>query len=192
MTLFEYVSIATSLILSFSLARTFSNLAPIFASGRRYWVHSIWVLGLLVYHVSLFWQLWLYQGVEDWTLFKFVLLLLGPIVLLIGVSLLVPVETVSDYRSYFESIRKQFYSVLIVIQLQPIALPFLLFDVPFALHPLVLGGLISALAAGVGLVAQRSLVDAILVCFFTIGVVGGLFTINDHEAMMESMQLLLQ
>ena len=32
MTLFEIISIATSLILSFSLARTLTNLAPIFAT----------------------------------------------------------------------------------------------------------------------------------------------------------------
>jgi hypothetical protein len=32
MTLFEYISIATSLMLSFSLARTLTNLAPVFAT----------------------------------------------------------------------------------------------------------------------------------------------------------------
>jgi hypothetical protein len=124
MTLSEYLSVATSLILSFSLARTLTNLAPIIAAGRRYWVHSGWVLALLVYHATLFWQLWLYQSVGDWTLLKFVVLLLGPIMLLIGVSLLVPIETVPDFRAYFESMRGPFYSILIVMQLQPmIAFP---------------------------------------------------------------------
>ncbi len=84
MTLFEYISIATSLILSFSLARTLTNFAPIFTSENRYWVHSAWVVGLLVNHAILFWDIWLYQRVEVWTLVEFVLLLMGPIMLLIG------------------------------------------------------------------------------------------------------------
>ena len=53
MTLFEYISVATSLVLSFSLARTLTSCAPIFAADRRDWVHSTWVLGLLVYHATL-------------------------------------------------------------------------------------------------------------------------------------------
>ncbi len=128
MTLFEYIAIATSLILSFSLARTLTNFAPIFASEHRYWVHSAWVLGLLLNHASLFWGIWLYQGAEAWTLVEFVLLLMGPIMMLIGASLLVPVGVVPDYRIYFESIRGPFYFVLIAISIQPIPLPYLLFD----------------------------------------------------------------
>lgn len=190
MTLFEYISVATSLILSFSLARTLTNLAPIFASERRYWVHSVWVLGLLVYHATLFWQLWLYQGLEDWTLAEFVVLLVGPITLLIGVSLLVPTERVPDFRVYFESMRGPFYSILIVMQLQPMLALYLLFDIPFSVHPTLLSGLIFAAAAVVGLFARKSAIDMVLVCIFVLGIVGGLFTINDHDAMMESVRAL--
>lgn len=196
MTLFEYISIATSLILSFSLARTLTNLAPIFASQRRYWVHSAWVFVLLVYHASLFWQLWLYQGVEVWRLMEFLLLLMGPIMLLIGVSLLVPTEAVSDYRAYFESIRRPFYSVLFVVQLQPIPLPYLLFDQPLVVHPRLLSNLLFvllfAVAALVGLVGQRRSIDMVVVCLYMFGVIGGLFTINDHEAMMQSVRALMR
>ena len=180
MTLFEYMSIATSLILSFSLARTLTNFAPIFASEHRYWVHSAWVLGILVNHATLFWQIWLYQGVEVWTLVEFVLLLMGPIMLLIGASLLVPVGAVPDYRIYFESIRVPFYSVLIVISVQPIPLPYLLFDIPI-INPLLLSNLIFAFAGVVGLVGRKRSIDMVLVCFWILGVIGGLFVNNDHE-----------
>jgi hypothetical protein len=189
MTLFEYISIATSLILSFSLARTLTNFAPIFASEHRYWVHSSWVLAILVNHVHLFWQIWLYQGVEVWTLVEFVLLLMGPIMLLIGASLLVPVAAVPDYRIYFESIRGPLYSVLIVISVQPIPLLYLLSDIPL-IHPLHLSSLIFASAAVVGLVGRKRSIDMVLVCFWILGVIGGLFLFNDHEvtrALMESL-----
>ena len=180
MTLFEYISIATSLILSFSLARTLTNIAPIFTSGHRYWVHSTWVLGLLISHAGLFWQIWLYQGVEVWTLLEFVLLLMGPIMLLIGASLLVPVAPVPDYRVYFESKRGPFYSVLIVLHVQPIPLAYLLFDIPF-IHPLLLSSLIMASAGVVGLVGRKRSIDMVLVCFWFLGVIGGMIANNDHE-----------
>ena len=190
MTLFEYISIATTLILSFSLARTLTNIAPIFATERRYWVHSVWVLGLLVSHASLFWQLWLYQSAEAWTLVEFVLVLMGPIMLLIAASLLVPVVAVPDYRVYFESIRVPVYSVLIVLSVQPIPLLYLLSDIPL-IHPLHLSSLIFASAAVVGLVGRKRSIDKVLVCFWFLGVIGGMIAANDHEvtrALMESLR----
>jgi 4-amino-4-deoxy-L-arabinose transferase-like glycosyltransferase len=180
MTLFEYISIATSLILSFSLARTLTNLAPIFGPEHRYWVHGAWVLVILANHAHLFWQIWLFQSVEVWTLVEFVLLLMGPIMLLIGASLLVPVGAVPDYRIYFESIRGPFYSVLIVISVQPIPLLYLVSDIPL-IHPLHLSSLIFASAGVVGLVGRKRSIDMVLVCFWILGVVGGLFVSNDHE-----------
>ena len=190
MTLFEYISIATSLILSFSLARTLTNLVPIFAPEHRYWVHGAWVLVVLANHAHLFWQIWLFQGVEVWTLVEFVLLLMGPIMLLIGASLLVPVGAMPDYRIYFESIRGPFYSVLIVISVQPIPLLYLLYDIPL-IHPLHLSSLIFASAAVVGLVGRKRSIDKVLVCFWFLGVIGGMIANNDHEvtrALMESLR----
>ena len=190
MTLFEYISIATSLVLSFSLARTLTNLAPVFNSKHRYWVHSTWVLGLLVSHANMFWGIWLLQGAEDWTLVGFVLLLMGPIMLLIAASLLVPVAGVPDYRIYFESIRVPLYSVLIVLHLHDIPLSYLLMDIPI-IHPMRLGNLVFAFVALVGLVGRNRLIDMVLVCFWTLGVIGGLILNNDHEvtrALFESLQ----
>ena len=190
MTLFEYIAIATSLILSFSLARMLTNLAPIFASEHRYWVHSAWVLGLLVNHVHQFWGIWLYQGVEAWTLVEFVLLLMGPIMLLICASLLVPVGAVPDYRIHFESIRGPFYSVLIVISVQDIPLPYLVLDMPI-IHPLRLSNLLFASAAVVGLVGRKRSIDVVLVCLWVVGAISGMIANNDHEvtrALLESLR----
>ena len=139
------------------------------------------MLGLLVYHATLFWQLWLYQGVEAWTLAEFLLLLMGPIMLLVGASLLVPAGAVPDYRSYFESVRVPFYSVGFLIQLQPIPLPYLLFDLSH-FQPLLLGNLVFASAFGVGLVARNRSVDKVLVCFWILGIAGSMVVNNDHDA----------
>ena len=189
MTLFEYMSIATSLLLSFSLARTLTNLAPVFSADRRYWVHIVWVLLLLFNHASLFWQLWLYNGVESWTLVGFVLLLTGPIMLLIAASLLVPVEVPDDYRVYFESIRAPAYLLLIVMQLQQIPLLYLLLEVPL-IHPLHLTTAMIVLAFAIGLIGRRRSIDMVLVILFSLSVAGGLLVSNDHQAMREFVESL--
>lgn len=182
MTLFEYLSIGTSLILSFSLARSLTNLAPIFRRDRRYWVHVAWVLGLLFFHISLFWQLWLFRDVESWTLLGYVLLLMGPILLLIGVSLLIPAESVDDYRAYFESIRVPAYSVLIAIQLQNVPLLYVAFDVPVT-DPLHFSAFVLALAFAVGLIMRKRVVDVVLISIWIVAAVSGLYFVNDHELM---------
>ncbi len=190
MTLFEYISIATSLILSFSLARTLANISPIFTSKHRYWVHSTWVLGLLASHASLFWQIWLYQDAQAWTLLEFILLLLGPIMLLIGASLLVPVGPVADYRTHFESIRTPFYVSLIVLHVQPIPLSYMLFDIPL-INPLLVSATTLSIAAGIALILRKPAVDKVLVCFWLLAVIGGMVGNNDHavtRALMGSMQ----
>ncbi|MCZ6709325.1 MAG: hypothetical protein O7B25_03070, partial [Gammaproteobacteria bacterium] len=72
---------------------------------------------------------------------------------------------------------------------QPIPLPYLLFDIPL-IHPLLLSNLIFTAAAVVGLVGRKRSIDMVLVCFWILGVIGGLFINNDHEAtraLMESL-----
>ena len=86
-----------------------------------------------------------------------------------------------DYRGYFESIRVPFYLVVIVIQIQPIPLVLALYDVPLGSGPL-LSNLIIAFAVGVGLIARKHSIDAVLVCLCCLGIVVGMVASNDHEA----------
>jgi hypothetical protein len=53
-----------------------------------------------------------------------------------------------------------------------------------------MNGLIFTAAALVGLVGRKGSIDKVLVCIFALGIVGGLFTLNDHEAMVESLRRL--
>ena len=189
MTLFEYISIATTIVLSFSLSRTLSNMAPAFLSPARYWVHSLWVLGLLIGHVNMFWQLWLYQSVESWTLLTFVLLLLGPIMFLVCASLILPQEPADNYQAYFESVRVPCYGVLIAIQVQPIPLTLLLFDISL-FHPIHILNLLFAVPFLVGLIMQKTWLDKVLVCIWFIGLLAGLAANNTHDAALEVLRSL--
>ena len=108
---FEYVTTAIALILSFSLARTLANAAPIFASSGRYWVHVAWVVLLLVNHLAVFFGLGTNADVEAWTFARFCAVLMVPFSMIIAASVLVPAHPVSSYRDHMASIRVPFYIV---------------------------------------------------------------------------------
>lgn len=81
------------------------------------------------------------------------------------------------------------YSVLIGIHLQPLPLPYLLFDIP-CINPLFLGNLIIQSAALVGLVGRKHSIDMVLVCCWFLGIIGGMIANNDHgvtRALIESL-----
>ena len=100
--------------------------------------------------------------------------------LLIGASLLVPVDSVADYRTYFESIRVPFYSVSIVLNIQPIPLLYLLFDIPIV-SPLLLNALIITSAAAVGLIFRKRPVDMVLVCLWFLAAIVSMVSNNDLD-----------
>ena len=79
-----------------------------------------------------------------------------------------------------ECVEDPLYTVLIAISVQPIPLPYLLFDMPF-INPLLLSSLIFAAAAVVGLVGRKRSIDMVLVCFWILGAIGGWIANNDHE-----------
>ena len=64
MTQFEYIAIAYSMVLSFTVLRALSVLPHAVRIGRRYWVHTTWVCLTLGTTLLMFWNFWLYREIE--------------------------------------------------------------------------------------------------------------------------------
>ena len=77
MTLFEYLAIAFSLVLSFSAMRLVAGLPHAAQPDLRYWVHLVFVSSLLLVTALAFWNLWNYRD-ATWTLPRFLLILTIP------------------------------------------------------------------------------------------------------------------
>jgi hypothetical protein len=75
MTLFEYLAIAFTLVLSLAATRLLAGLPYAVQSGRRYWVHLVFAVGQLLIIILASWNLWSFRE-ADWTLPKFALTLL--------------------------------------------------------------------------------------------------------------------
>ena len=78
MTLFEYLSVAISIVLALSAAQLLGSLRAVFDAERRYWVHALWVVHVLVIHVIGWWGLWAFRDFESWNLALFGLFLVIP------------------------------------------------------------------------------------------------------------------
>ena len=113
MSLFEYVSIPVSLILTFGIARLLSGF-PYLLSGRgTYWVHTLWCVQALLNYLLFWWLHWNLSSYETWTLGSYLLILLYPALCYLGATIFMPAEASheTDWHAYFFRARRMIFGV---------------------------------------------------------------------------------
>ena len=119
MTLFEYVSVAVSILLALGMVHILSRIKDVVDRGRIYWVHTAHVGIILVLHPIYWWIFWGFRDVS-WNFPLFLLALVGPSLICVMATSVVPRETsaVSSWRiHHFEIHRSLFplYAVLLLV-----------------------------------------------------------------------------
>jgi hypothetical protein len=114
MTQFEYLSIATSIVMALGVARLLNGLSVIVRTHQGYWVHTLWVLHLGLTHLLFWWTFWSYRE-ADWSAVDFVLSFSMLCALYFQASSLVPddARTVKDWRAFYEEERKPYFLAMI-------------------------------------------------------------------------------
>jgi len=137
-TLFEYISIAYSLVLSFSVLRILGGIPYAIQRDRRYWVHLSYVIMALATSLTTFWAFWSYQGVE-WTLPTLVLVLANPSLIYMFAALLLPPDPTAteSWREHYFAVRVRLFSTGIAWGVASMMSMYLLAGVPI-FHPLTL------------------------------------------------------
>ena len=110
MTLFEYLAIAFSLLLSFTAMRLLAGLPSAAQPGRRYWVHLTFICAHLAGTVGAFWVYWSFQN-ANWSLLRFVLVLASPGLMYFNACSLIPENpsSVDSWRDYYYSVRRRYF-----------------------------------------------------------------------------------
>ena len=94
MTIFEYVTVAVSIILGLAIARYLSALSDLFLhrnSVRGHWIPLVWSFMTFFTALGFWWQMFsVRELVEVWTYFDFLLTVSMPIFLFLSSSLLMP------------------------------------------------------------------------------------------------------
>ena len=174
MTLFEYLSVAVSIVLSLSAAQILANLRAVLHPPRRYWVHTLWVVHMLLIHVVLWWGFWAYRDVESWNLGYFGLVLLNPALLFVCSNALVVSQSSDEtsWEEHFFSVRKSFFVVRGLIAVIPTLRSWLLLDTPIFI-PARLPGLLMLIVCVVGVLTANRRVHGALALIGLVGVILG-------------------
>jgi uncharacterized membrane protein len=107
MSLFEFLVTLYSIITGLGLTLLVRSLGQMLETRRRtrlYWVHTCWLVIMLVSYVIVWFQLWSYRNVASWTVLEGLLLLSVPVALYLVSHLAVPEldgDAHHDMRAYY-------------------------------------------------------------------------------------------
>ena len=113
-TLFEYLAVLISIVLSFGIIRLLDGLPSAFVQGRRYAIHVSWIIVVLWIHVQFWWVFWSYSVDVAWNYPRFLVVLAAPLLLYSVAITLVPRDSsaVQSWREHFYHVRVRLFSLL--------------------------------------------------------------------------------
>ena len=113
---FEYVSVAYALLYALAIGRLLGGLSPAMDVGRRYWVHLIWILVLLLATVMAWWVGWRSSEVV-WTPLRFLFGLSLPAFIFVRASVLLgnSNDLPDSYYDHFYEIRLGVFSLGVAV-----------------------------------------------------------------------------
>ncbi len=173
LTLFEYISVAASLICSFIAVRLLGAVGPILRRDARYWVHIAWTVFTLAMLSVQWWLFWAYRE-ADWNYGRFVLALTPLGLVYVLSSFLVPAEPgrIECWRTHFYEVRFRVCAMALATVVTMVLCTVVLLDHPLVHPRRILPVSLIALFA-TGMASDRPRVhEAIIVAF------AGAFTIT--------------
>lgn len=137
MTGFEYLAAYLSVVAGLAITQIMGGIANLVeARGRvKYdWIHSFWVLNILILNVQVWWGMWGLQDYTNWNFRAFALVLAIPGVLYFVSRLLAP-DDIGPTRhvsmaEHYETVRPVFFILLAVYGVLSILANRLLFGSP--------------------------------------------------------------
>ena len=136
MSLFEYLSVAVSIVLGLGLTHVLANLGAVTRSEVRHPLHVAWAALLLLYLLQTWWALWDLNSVVTWNQFAFFFVLLGPGLLYVAATVLIPraASPPASWSAHFFQVRRPFLATILTFFLWGVAVMWLLRDLSL-LHP---------------------------------------------------------
>ncbi len=169
MTFFEYMIVMVSLIMALALSHVMRASSDILTSPKRYWIHIVWVVVFLCWILQGWWALWDLRTVTDWTFIKYLSMFPFPLLLFVTGSILVPSNTpvTIDWKLHFDDHKTWFFSAMILVQIESILTPILVFDAPLV-HIFRIFQLVLIVLLAIGLVAKSSKSQGAIVIIYSV------------------------
>jgi hypothetical protein len=151
MTLFEYLSVAVSIVLGLGVTHILASLRVVLDKDLRHAAHAGWSFLLVIYLAQTWWGLWDLTAVESWNQFAFYYVLLGPGLLYSAATILIPDDLAGSqhWGDHFLLVRRRFLGVVLAFFVWALVLTWLLRGVSL-LHPYRVLQATAILAVAVG------------------------------------------
>src|SRR4051794_15892114 len=121
---FNYVAVLVSIIIGLGVTRILTGLGDAIQVANRpraYWVHTVWMINILMDSMLFWWVLYRWHTVTEWTFFIFLWVNVGPILVYLSSAILYPGalhKTGSPtWRDYYYRNRRGFFFVFGIIWL---------------------------------------------------------------------------
>ena len=119
---FNYVAVLVSIIIGLGITRVLSQLSEALQADNRpraYWVHTLWMVNLLILFLLSWWVFSRWHTVRDWTFPLFLWVNIGPTLGYLASSILCPGELESTgaatWRDYYYANRRSFFFIFALI-----------------------------------------------------------------------------
>ncbi|QSX77954.1 hypothetical protein [Agrilutibacter solisilvae] len=115
---FNYLTVMVSIVVGLGMTQLLAGIGNFVQIRRRvrfYWLHTFWVLLLIVMHLHMWWSLWVLHSVTDWTYGTFAYVLIGPALLVIASHLAVPelLDGQIDIERHYYDTHVVFFGLLV-------------------------------------------------------------------------------
>jgi hypothetical protein len=176
---FEYVSVAIALMYAIAVGRLLGGLSISMTESRRYWIHTTWIVVLLLVSVAAWWAMW--RGNEvTWTPIRFLWALSMPAIIYLRAAVLLgrPEEAPDSFYDHFYEVRPLFFSLGLAVAIFIALTPWVFGLVPWLkLAPLHFNAVMLFSISALGLYFRKPTVHGVLVILSLAGVVAGFLII---------------
>lgn len=133
--MFDYFGVLISVIFGLTLTHLLRGLARLIQlrqEARPYWVHIIWTINVIIYVLAIWWGMYWWKGLAEWTAEWFFFIALYSITIFLWAYLLFPAEFEAhlDFDAYYYRNRGWFFGLQGLV---------CLFDIPETLNKGVQG-----------------------------------------------------
>ena len=123
MTRFEILYVLISIIVAFAVTDIASSWGALLrrrASVRFYWIHIAWTVLIVLLVIQLWWGMWTYHDIEDWSFFKMAAIIGETLLLVLTASVITPAKHYNepiDLQAFFYEVSPIFFTLSAMLML---------------------------------------------------------------------------
>ena len=133
---FEYIMVMVSIIQGLGITLALRGISRLIRSPHREPVVLLWAVSLVFMYLQNWWAFWDMAAIDDWNIIKFLFVSLYVCTMYAMTELMLPMASTADtdWQSHYNSVRKWFFGMLVVLVVLAITMNRFVSGVPL-LHP---------------------------------------------------------